>query len=190
MNARRPRTALRQLPLAALVTFCASATVASAGSLPPTRTDMFQGVSGALGCKAARASMEAGLRYRPLGVENEGTTPVFVTCAVPANARESFNDPGAEPIRTAQLSVGNGGAAASTVSCTYVHGFGTPNQTGAGLRYLSKAAALNPGSAALMFFQASEFPDLDGGLYYAQWSCLLPPGTGIYMLGYLYDHPV
>ncbi len=114
-------------------------------------------------CKSALPSFEGNIRSRPLAVQNEGGSVVFVSCAQQGNL----------DVKPTQLAINlvNNSKEVAVVNCTLVSGSLAPTY------YVVSVTAI-PGfdaqgvvrpTAPLTSFASSN----------ASWSCALPPGTGI-----------
>ena len=153
----------------------ATAVVAVAASLAPVaQADTFNrdafGTAAGL-CTPAFGPSEAAIRKRPLSVQNEGSTPAFVTC--------SFTSEG--PVTSAYLYVNSFDGAVHTVTCTGVNGY----MTRATNAYVPKSIEV-PADGGQEFIEwepadfgeTTEFPS-----GYFSVSCALPPGAGVNDIG-------
>lgn len=123
-------------------------------------------------CQGALPSFEGKLRKRPLGINNEGTSPAFVSCGLRAPLS-------GEKIEAIYVLFTNRGSATATVNCTLVEGVALPFP-GYPPVYLPKSVAIVAGEAAVMQWELAD----NGGSHYEipNLSCGLPPGTEINVL--------
>lgn len=120
-------------------------------------------------CQGALPAFETAIRKRPLGVQNEGTAPAFVTCSFEANNYGSDNG-----ILLVDTYFTNNSTAAATVTCTAVSGFeGGTNE------YISRTLNIPAAGQGNGFWQASDFPV--GGLAdsLVSISCQVPVGVSV-----------
>ena len=121
-------------------------------------------------CRAALGTNEAKLRARPLVLENEGTSTVFVSCALPQFLWLSDEAMG---IRTWFTNMGSSDV---TVSCTAVV------MALQGFTYVTQSMVVPPGThPGVSLYSLTWTDDLDAfpGYNYTNLSCALPPGAGI-----------
>lgn len=130
-------------------------------------------------CQAALPVFDTAIRKRPLGYQNEGTSPTFVTCGLMgANA--------AAPLITlAGLFLRNNTDADIAVDCTFVDagdGFNTP-------LYVPRSVTLPASSSSSLI--AWDVSDNGGSAFvYPSISCALPPGTGITATAYQFPEEI
>jgi hypothetical protein len=150
------------------IALAAALTVAGTASADTVPRTQVQNGTGA--CQAALPSYEGNIRKRPLGLNNEGAAPAFVSCSMKA---DDFSD-ALNGYNGLQLS--NRGAAAANVNCTLVAGGTLPVATAA---YFPKSFAIPAGSSIV----AAWDPEVDNGdapfPNTLNWSCNLPPGVDI-----------
>lgn len=175
----------RNLTCIAIVLACAPVLSAQAQELV-SRTH----VQNAVGvCQGALPSFEGAIRKRPLGINNEGSTPAFVSCTV--NSEASYL---AQVIQDFAILLTNRGPV-TELTCTLVDGI-APATSGplAGAFppvYYPKTIAIPDGTAGGT--SASIAWDLDDrpeGFIFPALSCLLPPGVEINFIQHLNDQIV
>lgn len=134
-------------------------------------------VNAAGACNGALPSYEGALRKRPLGVQNEGSSPAFVTCSLPGSFQTYGND-------SLVLAFTNQNAAPVDVNCTFVDDltapFGSPAYYPLTIRVLGNSARDAGWSAA------------QGELFspWANVSCNLPAGVALNALEVQFDEPI
>jgi hypothetical protein len=153
----------------------ATAVVAVAASLAPvaqaaTISRDAYGTAAGL-CTPAFGPSEVAIRKRPLTVQNEGSTPAFVTC--------SFTIEG--PTTYAYVYLNSFDGVAHEVTCTGVNGY----MTFSGNAYAPKSIEVQAdGAQEFLEWEPADF----GGTTtfpssYFSVSCALPPGTGVNDIG-------
>lgn len=153
----------KSLPIAAIVVAAAALAVpADAGAT------IVQNAAGA--CAGARSNYTASLRFRPTGVNNEGTADAFVSCSMnTSDYYQSAND-----VNGVVLS--NRGTVDKTVSCTLAAG-SFENQPSL---LFPKAITVPVGVPYVIL---SWDPDIDNaGMLFSNsinYSCVLPPGIDL-----------
>ena len=134
-------------------------------------------------CQGALPTLSGALRVRPLGMDNEGSTTVFVTCGA-TGTDLTFG----KTISRYFIRVANSAATAQTITCTFVHGYvgATSNATPV---YVTRTAPVPAG--ALQFLDITP-ADLGAGapLRFPQASCSLPPGTQLLFTGVEYTYEI
>lgn len=133
---------------------------------------MEMAANAAANCQGALPAFETAIRKRPLAVQNEGSSPAFVTCSF-VNEYDTADQ---RQISYFGAYFTNTGNAATNVTCTGTAGY----QTMSGVTYISKSVQVpaNASSQAPMFFMPA---DNGGNGYYplVSISCNIPPGVGI-----------
>lgn len=117
-------------------------------------------------CQPALPAFEGQIRKRPLSVQNEGSSPAFLTCAMAAASTATRSGLYANSID----------GQPHTISCTIVLGF----ITGAPL-YVTKSVDV-PASGGQVSMQVVPFDVsrvVDLNTQFVSYSCQLPPGSGI-----------
>src|SRR5690606_27999345 len=109
---------------------------AAVGAVEVARYDM-QGAAAI--CQPATHLYAGSLRARPLGLVNEGTTDVFVSCTLAGDPR-----PGGRGAMKVLAEVGAVGQTGGMASCTFVDGYQQGSVVDA--VYRTKAASLGAGS--------------------------------------------
>lgn len=135
-------------------------------------------------CKPATAEFAAGVRHRPLGLANESTGPIFVTC----NWQGDDSQGTVRGAKRVMVVVSNDGASAADVACTLVSGF----QQGANVQasYTPKTTNIAPGQAATIQWLPSELPNAPARIGIAAVSCALPGAATLNYTGKEYDENV
>ena len=140
--------------------------VAAVLTVPMARAAEYQTMA-AGACKSALPAFDSNIRSRPLAVQNEGDSVVFVTCAQQGNLD-------AKPTQLA-INIVNNSEAVAVVNCTLVSGSLSP------IYYVVSVTSL-PGYDALAVVRPTA-PATTFTSSNASWSCALPPGTGISRVG-------
>ncbi|MGH8031983.1 MAG: hypothetical protein ACREO8_06345 [Luteimonas sp.] len=141
--------------------------VSASAAIDTPRYD-YQGAGGV--CQPTAAQFERGLRSRPLGLANEGTTTAFVSCALQGNDVAA-----GRLITQVDVVVANGTRGTGTISCTLVA------QTQAGMAFYSaRTSTPAPGQAALFTWFPTDAA-IDGGTKIGiprpSLQCSLPPSA-------------
>ncbi|MBC7989294.1 MAG: hypothetical protein H7Y19_06900 [Luteimonas sp.] len=121
-------------------------------------------------CQGNLPASDTNLRNRPLAIKNEGSSAAFVSCAVPT----PYNP---ESVDAAVVFVTNTTAAAINVSCTYVDGGLQPNVV-----FHPKTVAVPANAFAPIIWEPAEFSLTTFSLY-ANFSCNVPPGVELNVVG-------
>jgi len=124
-------------------------------------TERVQRISATAVCEAPLPVFDVTLRKRPLGIGNEGTTPIFVSCALPA---DSVAPPGGASVSVRLAMLSN--APATTVNCNLVAG--TPDN----LSYTAGSTVVPSGGTAWLTWNNVHKGSARGTLNF---SCNLPP---------------
>lgn len=158
--------------LAVAFTFAPQANAATIGSKYK--------INAAGNCQGALpAGPGAVLRARPLAVQNEGTITAAATCSFP------YNDTAGEEPNMVGVRLINNATGSNTISCTLVSGTATSSAV-----YLTKSATLTGGTQSSIIWNASELPGAPTLIDAPNFSCSLPPSTGINYIYYYYDRQV
>lgn len=161
---------------ASFVVLAAAASAALALQAPPA-TAATSAANATAFCQSALPVFDTQIRKRPLAVGNEGAAPAFVTCSLPQGYYP-------ETVINGVVILLNRGASPVSASCTLVDGV-TGEITGTAPGYYPQSAELAPGVATPLVW----YPD-DHGLEsfhpYQSYSCLLPPGVEINVVGHDY----
>lgn len=157
---RKPAVAACALALAALLH-------APEGS---AATERVQRISATAVCEAPLPVFDLTLRKRPIGIGNEGTTPIFVSCSLPA---DTVAPPGGATVsvRLAMLST----TAPATVNCNLVTG--TPDN----LAYTAGSAVVPAGGTTWLTWDNVHKGAASGTLNF---SCNLPPQVDLSTIMY------
>lgn len=130
-------------------------------------------------CQSALPVFDTQIRKRPLGVNNEGDSNAFVSCSIPVG----YN-PGS--IINGVIYMTNRTDEAVAVSCTLVDGVvadaGIPNLPA----YYPQDIALLPGQFTALIWDPADY-ELESFSIYQNYSCSLPPGVEINLLGHDYE---
>lgn len=154
----------------------AAASIATLVALAPPAHAATSAANATAFCQSALPVFDTQIRKRPLGVSNEGTAGAFVTCSIAM---------GYNPVEIINgvVIMTNRGAGAVTVNCTLVNGvvaeLGPPG-------YFPKAVELAPGVATPLVWSPADH-GLESFHPYQSYSCHLPPGVEINVVGYDYD---
>ena len=126
-------------------------------------------------CLANTTEADVNLRKRPLAMRNEGATAVYVSCA----AQYGFNP---DVVESATVVAINTNAAPVEFTCTLVDGALIASDL---IFFYPKTITLPSNGAAVMNWFASD----NGGTTFTgfeNFSCLLPPGVEIDIVGFTY----
>jgi hypothetical protein len=166
--------------LASAVVALLAIPVGAAGTEVP-RYDM-QGAAAI--CQPATSAYAASLRARPLGLVNEGTTPVFVSCALAGDPR-----PGGRGAMKVLAEVGAVGQAGATVSCTFVDGYQEGSTSSA--VYRTKTAIVNGGTRGVaLTWQPVEIAGAPEHIFRPALQCNLGRGAALHYLSVTYDEDI
>jgi hypothetical protein len=133
-----------------------------------TKIRQFQANAASL-CQPALPAYEVNVRKRPLALQNEGGSDVFVTCAFTSQYGDLIR------VSIAYRSLND---AAATVSCTGITGTAHPNEAN---HYVTRSSAI-PVVDGVLQWSGNDYDTGDGtipGSAYFSVSCKLPPGVGI-----------
>lgn len=119
-------------------------------------------------CQGALPSFEGAFRKRPLGINNEGASSAFVSCAI----RADFDD---DLVGVGVLFT-NRGAGAATINCTLVSGVALPAPFAPPVM-IPKSVSIAANDFAVMSWSTGD----NGGEPFAlpNLSCSIPPGAEI-----------
>jgi len=159
----------------------AGATASTAMAVEIARQD-FQGAVGL--CKAALPANNAGLRNRPLGMANESTSAIFVTC----NWQGDDTQNGTRGARRVSVVVGNSSTVAQIVACTLVNGFQSGTQTFAS--YTPKTVTIAAGTSASIEWVPADIAGAPDQIKLPALSCNLPGGTTLQYTSKQYNEDV
>jgi hypothetical protein len=131
--------------------------------------DMWLQANGAGICQAALPNYEGQIRKRPLAIQNEGSSPAFVTCS-PTSLQFAASSEFGHGVY-----LQNRSDSPVTVSCTGVMGASDwPAE------YSAKSVEIGPESTGSIYWASSDFPsNLADNSTTFNLSCALLPGTGI-----------
>ena len=121
-------------------------------------------------CQGNLPASDTNLRNRPLAIKNEGSSSAFVSCAV----QTPYNP---ESVDAAVVFVTNTTAAAINVSCTYVDGGLAPSVV-----FHPKTVAVPANAVVPIIWEPAEFA-LTTFSAYANFSCNVPPGVELNVVG-------
>ena len=119
-------------------------------------------------CQAARSANEGVLRKRPMAVQNEGPTTVFVSCGLHGNGPAQGVGPYTSQVGFSLLNIGTTPA---TVNCTAI-------DTALHIIGATKSVTILPNQTPLLVFTANDIAS-NGQWFSPAFSCSLPPGAGI-----------
>lgn len=166
------------LMLAGMALMCAA--LGDARAVEVFRYD-YQGAAGV--CQPSLPEYEAGLRSRPLGLANEGTTTAFVTCTFRGD--DTAGGRGAWQVL---VNVANDGTTSQTVKCTLVDGAASGATSNA--TYTPKSAGLFIGGAAFIAWVPTDIAGSPAKINRPALSCALPAKTTLQYLGINYDENI
>ena len=135
-------------------------------------------------CQPALPAHAAGLRARPLSLENLGTGTVFVSCALRGDPR-----PAGRGAMKVLAEVGATGTGAAVIRCTFVDGL----QEGGTLDavYRTKAVVVQPNTRGTSItWQPSEIAGSPEHIFRPAVQCELPPGAALHYLAGTYDEDI
>lgn len=117
-------------------------------------------------CQGALPAFDGLIRKRPLAVQNEGTSPAFVTCSYPSQGR----------ITVLNQWVNTGAGTQLTISCTAVTSYATGSNV-----FVTKSVTVGPGTnqANLSWVPADFGGTTTFPSNFINLSCNLPPGAAL-----------
>ncbi len=115
-------------------------------------------------CQGALPSFEGAFRKRPLAIDNEGTSPAFLTCAFELRSTGALG-------HAVDVWFGNNTATPKTINCTGVQGFNGDSEA------VVRSVVVPASSQDNITWVDADFTAGIGGLLSI--SCQLPPGTGV-----------
>ncbi len=115
-------------------------------------------------CQGALPSFEGAFRKRPLAIDNEGSSPAFLTCAFELRSVGALG-------HAVDVWFKNNTATPKTINCTAVQGFQGDSEAVTGSVVLPANGQDN------LTWEDADFAAGIGGLLSI--SCQFPPGTGI-----------
>jgi len=119
-------------------------------------------------CQAARSANEGALRKRPMGVQNEGPSTVFVSCGLHGNGPAEGIGPYTSEVSFILLNIGTTPA---TVNCTAI-------DTAAHIIGATRSITVMPGQTPLLTFVGTDIAS-NRQWFSPAFSCSLAPGAGI-----------
>lgn len=155
--------------------------VLPAQAVEVTRTDL-QGASGM--CKAALPAHAAAARYRPLGLSNESTANIFVSCTWQGDDSQNTT----RGARRVFVVVSNHASAARPISCTLVNG----HQSGTNVQatYTVKTLNVAAGAGARFEWLPEDVTGTPATIRLPAVSCVLPPQATLQYTGKVYNEDV
>lgn len=145
----------------------AFAALLSMSALAPVHAEEFL-TTAAGACRSALPVFDGNMRTRPLGMQNDGASPSFVTCGQQVSLAAGSN------FRRASVRLYNTTATPTDVSCTLVDGFTEFNNN----QYYPRTVSVPANSGLWVNFD----PPAPATLFITgqqTFSCNLPAGTGI-----------
>lgn len=135
-------------------------------------------------CQGQLPAHRESIRARPLGLTNDGTVPVFVTCAWQGDDAVSSTR-GATRI---SVNVSNGGTTPITVRCTLINGFESGRNTQA--TYTPKAIGITAGDGGFIEWVPGEIAGAPATIKLPTVSCELPPKATLQYTGKVYNENI
>ena len=135
-------------------------------------------------CQAQLPAHRDSLRARPLGLTNDGTTPIFVNCGWQGDDAAGSTR-GATRI---SVNVSNGGTTPIVVNCTLISGFQSGFVTQA--TYTPKAIGVTAGSGGFIEWVPAEVAGAPATIKLPSVSCQLPPKATLQYTGKVYSENV
>jgi hypothetical protein len=157
-----------RLLAAGCTTMALSLLSVSAGAA--TRPVSFQ-QNGTGACQITLSVYESVVRRRPLAIQNEGSTPAFVTCSP-----VSLQGAGANDVEGYTVRVVNRGSSLVNVSCTAV--IGSDGVASPAPVYSVKSANVGGGSSAIIAWRTLDTTGYSTAVPF-NFQCNLQPGIGI-----------
>jgi hypothetical protein len=156
---------------AAVVAVAALAAVTATYTPPAHAATSASNAAGA--CQGNLPASDTNLRNRPLAIRNEGNANAFVSCSVvtPHNAAT---------VNNAVIFMTNVTAAPIDVNCTFIDGGIAPSVV-----YHPKTVTLPANAMGGLVWTPAEF-GLTTFSYYENFSCNLPPGVEMNVVGFDY----
>jgi hypothetical protein len=167
--------------LCGVVLTLACSVASTAMAVEISRQD-FQGAVGM--CKASTPAHNAGLRNRPLGMANESSAAIYVTC----NWQGDDTQNGTRGARRVFVVVSNTSTAPQTVACTLVNGFQSGTTINA--TYTPKTVTIAAGAAATIEWVPADVAVGSDQIKLPALSCNLPAGTTLQYTGKQYNEDV
>lgn len=126
-------------------------------------------------CQSALPVFDTQIRKRPLGVNNEGASNAFISCSIPIG----YNP---DTVNNGVIILTNRNDEAVIVSCTLVDGvvaeIGIPDLPA----FYPQTVAALPGEATVILWDPADH-GLESFHVYQNYSCNLPPGVEINLVG-------
>ncbi|MFL6592565.1 MAG: hypothetical protein ACJ8GK_07650 [Luteimonas sp.] len=155
---------------------CVLAACTAATTLLPSaaRAETFDAhyISPVAVCSGPLPTYDAQLKRRPLGILNEGTTTVFISCSVPS----SFAGDVSSPSNFVYVGFRSFGTGNGNVTCTLNAG---DRQNGSGS--VAQSAPITAGGDAYVYFSSVNKTQMWGAYNF---SCTVPAGVEINTLEY------
>jgi len=132
-------------------------------------------------CQPSRPGADSTFRRRPLAMENEGTSTVFLTCAFGG----VFN--GVPSQKTLTVGFLNSTATAATATCTLADAHeGVLNP-----EFFVKSISVAPAGSPVTLMQWSAVADNGGVRFtYPAVNCAIPPGVGVAVTLHTFDEEI
>ena len=133
-------------------------------------------------CSGTTSVGGSNLRYRPMSIDNIGTTDQFVSCALNA-------DPLSRGSSNITVRVSNESATAATVNCVLIDGYRAGATTFATFTNKSADLAAAGGTAFITWVPADITP-APAEIFVPQVQCVLPGGTSLNYAYQFYNEDV
>lgn len=157
-----------------LLAMAGAALLALAATTPAQAVEVQMGATTA--CKSALPAFDGNMRTRPLAMQNEGTVNAFVSCAH-ANVANNFDN----EIDVAAVFLANNTTAPVSISCTLI-----TDRLGAPNTYIPKTVTLGANARTNLIWTGQDDNNGDPLSNFVNFSCSLPPGTGISRITFVY----
>ena len=170
-----PRSARRVAWALGLVAWLGAVAASPAQTVEPWRYDQ-RGASGV--CAPSLPVHAASLRARPLGLVNEGTGEVFVTCTFVGS------EVGGRTTERITVNIGSTSPTSVVATCTLVNGFASGSSVSA--TYTPRSVRVGQGLDAFIEWKVSDLPGNLSTISRAAVQCRLPPRTTLQYIGTRY----
>jgi len=178
------RSGLRPAASTIVTAALAVASIASFGAASAAEVVRYDYQGASAICQPALAAHAAGLRSRPLSLENTGTTAAFVSCALRGDPRA-----GGRGAMKVLAEVGATGPTGAVVTCTFIDGVQEGGSVSA--IYRTKSVPVHPLSrGSTMTWQPVEIAGNPEHIFRPALQCQLPPRTALHYLAVTYDEDI
>lgn len=144
----------------------------AAGAVEVNRFD-YQSAVGV--CNGETSSFSGNLRFRPLSVDNIGTTDQFINCGLQGDDSAGVAGRGSQNVA---VHIQNANTTSRAINCILINGFrSTPTVVFA--TYTAKSTTVAAGGGVNVFWVPGDISPAPAEIYLPQFQCQLPGGTGL-----------